>query len=371
MQRQAVAAAALAAALAAFSSSPTLAQTNVNLYGIADAGVSYDDTGVADQSAFRVNSGYMSSSRFGVSGSEGLGGGLRAVFTLEAGFQIDTGAFSNTATGTPGFSRRAFVGLASDRWGSLTLGRDYTPIYWTVSTADTLRFGLYGNMNNTQFMTGSSNQFIPADNALFYATPKIAGGLTLRAMASAGGEGFGATSIAVAPRTTGRMAGVGAEWSSGPLLLTAAFQTRVEPNADNTDRDNRRDWAVGGRYDFGAFSVSGGYIDVDRAFTALDGSQWWAGGSVKLGAGTLLAQFAQMRFDAAAGGDPRSNTIAVAYTYPFSRRTTGYLSYGQVSNNATANLGLFAADNNVSPGTAISARGADPRGIAIGVRHTF
>lgn len=361
----------LAAAALSCVALPAAAQTSVNVYGIADAGVSYDQNGVNSGSAIRVNSGYMSSSRFGLNGSEELGGGLRAIFTLEAGFQVDTGAFSNTATGGPGFSRRAFVGLASPHWGSLTLGRDYAPMYWTLSTTDALRFGLYGNLNNTQFLTGSSNQFFRADNAVFYATPKILGGLTLRAMASAGGEGFGGTSIAVAPRTTGRMAGLGAEWSSGPLLVSATYQTRVEPNATNTDRENRRDAAIGARYDFGAVSVSGGYADVDRAFASPDGRQWWLGGSIKVGAGSLLAQFAEMRLDAASGTDPRSRTIAVAYTYPFSRRTTGYLSYGQVSNNATASLGLFAADNNVSPGTAAGARGADPRGVAIGLRHTF
>ena len=72
-----------------------------------------------------MDSGYLQSSRFGFRGSEDLGGGLRAIFTLESGYNIDNGANSSAIF----FNRQSFVGLSSSNLGTLTLGRQYTPIY--------------------------------------------------------------------------------------------------------------------------------------------------------------------------------------------------------------------------------------------------
>src|SRR5699024_9507852 len=67
-----------------------------------------------------VRSGAQSGSRWGLRGSEDLGDGLRAVFTLEQGFDI-----GSPKTTEYQFTRQAFVGLASDDWGSFTMGRQY------------------------------------------------------------------------------------------------------------------------------------------------------------------------------------------------------------------------------------------------------
>ncbi|WP_347555040.1 porin [Robbsia sp. KACC 23696] len=99
------------------------AQSSVTLYGIVDAGVQYVSNSVGT-SKFGFQSGGDFGDRWGLKGTEDLGGGLSAIFNLENGFNIGTGNFS--AAGTE-FNRQAFVGLASKQYGTLTFGRQYAP----------------------------------------------------------------------------------------------------------------------------------------------------------------------------------------------------------------------------------------------------
>ncbi|MDE1180960.1 porin [Paraburkholderia sp.] len=110
------------------------AQSSVTLYGVVDAGINYSSntqTGLGASGkpvghrqtymADGLNGGKMGS-RWGIRGSEDLGAGMRAVFTLENGFAVNSGAF---AQGGAEFGRQAWVGLASDTAGTVTLGRQY------------------------------------------------------------------------------------------------------------------------------------------------------------------------------------------------------------------------------------------------------
>lgn len=400
----------IAAASVAALAPTAFAQTNVTIYGIADAGVSADRNGAAGAAtAVRVNSGYMSTSRLGLTGTEDLGMGLKAVFTLELGYGVDTGAFTTyrgnpggaTASaqgtaGTPGstnaqgtlisagFNRRSFVGLQSN-FGTISLGRDYTTYYWAKIATDTLGFGLYGNLQNitaANFTGTGSEIFHRASNAVFYTSPNWAG-LTLRAMASAGSESFGGQASPTAvpvPERANQLLGIGANYAAGPLLVAAAIQEARLPATVTTGTgstaataftggtNDRRDWTVGAKYNFGVFSLGGGYSVVNPAGAA-EVSQAWFGGTVRAGAGTVLAQWNRITQDFAntATARGRGDTFSVAYTYPFSRRTTGYATYGYVRNSATSAVALNASDSQVTPASA----GANPRGFAVGVRHTF
>jgi len=115
------------------------AQSSVTLYGVADAGVRYGSgltaayAGSADTST-AVNSGINTTSRFGFRGSEDLGGGLKAIFNLESGINLDTGASANA---TKLFDRAAIVGLQGG-WGSVTAGRQTTVLADVVSAVDPL-----------------------------------------------------------------------------------------------------------------------------------------------------------------------------------------------------------------------------------------
>ena len=95
------------------------AQSSVTLYGVVDAGFSFNSNAAGDRQYAVTNSNNYGS-RWGLKGSEDLGGGLKAIFTIEGGFSTTTGTISQNGTL---FGRQAWVGLGSDNYGSVMLGR--------------------------------------------------------------------------------------------------------------------------------------------------------------------------------------------------------------------------------------------------------
>src|ERR1700751_174035 len=146
------------------------AQSSVTLYGIIDTGIEYvTNNGPTKSSAVRVPSLTASiPSRWGFRGKEDLGGGLSAVFVLESGFAPSTGTLNQ---GGRLFGRQAYVGL-SGRWGTLTLGRQYSQIFWTVLTGDTLAPNIYAAADLDPYLTQPR-----VDNAIAYTF--TASGLTV------------------------------------------------------------------------------------------------------------------------------------------------------------------------------------------------
>ncbi|SDB90765.1 porin [Paraburkholderia lycopersici] len=118
-----------AGAIAAAVATAAHAQSSVTLYGIIDDGLTYVSN-AGGHSLFKLDDGINQASRWGLKGAEDLGGGLKAIFTLENGFSLNTGTASH---GGALFGRRAFVGLSSDTFGTLIAGYDYDFIYDYVS----------------------------------------------------------------------------------------------------------------------------------------------------------------------------------------------------------------------------------------------
>lgn len=121
----------LVAALSGVFATAAHAQSSVTLYGLIDAGITYTNnqnpTGKAGagHSAWKETSGSVNGSRWGLRGSEDLGGGLKAIFTLENGFNINSGTLGQNSRE---FGRQAFVGISSDQAGAVTLGRQYDSV---------------------------------------------------------------------------------------------------------------------------------------------------------------------------------------------------------------------------------------------------
>lgn len=120
-------------ALAALAAVGAHAQSSVTLYGVVDAFLNKTENKVTTPttstklSQNKVDGSGLSSSRWGLRGSEDLGGGLAAIFTLEGGFTIDNGAFNNnqgSANTTTLWGRQSWVGLKGN-FGQVTLGRNY------------------------------------------------------------------------------------------------------------------------------------------------------------------------------------------------------------------------------------------------------
>ena len=70
---------------------PVHAQSSITLYGVIDEGINYTNN-AGDKSAYQLESGYAQGSRWGLKGSEDLGSGLKAIFDLENGFDVNSGA---------------------------------------------------------------------------------------------------------------------------------------------------------------------------------------------------------------------------------------------------------------------------------------
>jgi predicted porin len=146
------------------------AQSSVTLYGVVDNAFAY----VSNQrghSNFYMSQGNLQASKFGLLGAEDLGAGTKAIFRLESGFNSLTGAQSSSGFI---FNRQAYVGLSNDKYGTVTLGRQYTPYFQMV-----------GALGPTGVLTGATGAH-PGDldaldttlrlnNSVTYLSPNIAG----------------------------------------------------------------------------------------------------------------------------------------------------------------------------------------------------
>ena len=85
-----------------------MAQSSVTLYGLIDEGLNYTSN-TGGHSNIQMESGFAQGSRWGLKGSEDLGGGNKAIFQLENGFDVNSGKLGQ---GGRMFGRQAYVGLS-------------------------------------------------------------------------------------------------------------------------------------------------------------------------------------------------------------------------------------------------------------------
>jgi predicted porin len=168
----------IATAIAASVASLAHAQSSVTLYGTLDAGINYTSN-VADanhasasgHSRWAAGSGSLEDNRFGLRGSEDLGGGTKAIFTLEQGFDLSNG---KSAEGKM-FSRQAFVGLSS-QVGTLTLGRQYDAMQDFVAPLSAT--GSWGGTNFAHYRNWDQldeNAVTAKNNTVKFASADYAG----------------------------------------------------------------------------------------------------------------------------------------------------------------------------------------------------
>ncbi|PUA18198.1 porin [Glaciimonas sp. PCH181] len=192
------------------------AQSSVTIYGIVDTGVTYTNKALnattgKTGSKFALTSGNIQGSRLGFKGVEDLGGGLKAVFQLEAGFANDTGALQGDKGSTNLFRRKSVVGLSGDNFGTVLLGRQ-TDITDDVSQWTSVQDfgGVTGAVgHNLDRLEGTRTQ-----NSIRYNTPSLSG-FTASAI-----YGFGETA---GQTTAGQSFGLGGQYANGPLGLFATY----------------------------------------------------------------------------------------------------------------------------------------------------
>jgi general bacterial porin, GBP family len=152
------------------------AQSSVTLYGLIDAGLMYTNNVATSaghgSSLWQATSGNINGSRFGLRGSEDLGGGLKAIFVLENGFNIQNGKLGQDGRE---FGRQAYVGLSSNQFGTLTLGRQYDELVDFVQPLS----GTAGTFGDTGFAhpfdNDNLNHSVRMNNAVKYQTNTYSG----------------------------------------------------------------------------------------------------------------------------------------------------------------------------------------------------
>jgi predicted porin len=335
----------LAAALVASAPLFAVAQTNVTLYGVVDAAIESADAGGPEGRHTNVQSGDQSGSRFGFRGSEDLGNGLKAIFNLEAGVAVDTGVQDSAGL----FQRRAVVGLEGE-FGTVTLGREYSPIATVAGATDEFGQGFYGS-NLSAFGSGKVTRRLA--NSVNFKSASF-GGFDLLAAYSAGEKTTG---------PSGDLKGIGAEYKLGGLYLGAAYHTFKRVSTGND-----KEYGIGAAYTFadvGGLEIKANYLSADPDGANNKFKQYNLGAGYPFGQGKFYANVQQNKLENGAKG----NAWALAYSYSLSKRTNLYASYASLNNNGLATFGLNSGSNNITP--AATALGGDPSAFTVGIRHTF
>jgi len=203
-------------AIAIVIASPSHAQSSVTVYGVIDTGLTYvSNAGGSKQ--FLMDDSVNSGTRLGFMGSEDLGGGLKAIFTLENGFNVNTGALRQ---GDRLFGRQAFVGL-SNNFGTLTLGRGYDMIYTFTSQFDISSWasGYGSHQGNYDRM-----EWARTDNNVTFVSQDYGG-------VSFGGQySFGNVA---GNFHRGSLWSVGGQYSHAPFVAGIAYTRLNNPNDSN------------------------------------------------------------------------------------------------------------------------------------------
>ncbi len=335
-----------------------MAQTNVQVYGLADMYLGHGKSSNTYKQT-RANEGGYAATQLGFRGTEDLGGGLKALFNFEMGISMDTGN-GNLPGPNLSFTRQSWVGLGGG-WGTVTMGRQYTPLFRVTWRPDP--YGVNSIFSpivlwaQTQGQTGLLPWASRADNAVMYASPT---NLPIQgALMYAPGE-------ATAPSTrSGDYYGGSLTYSQGPLWVGYGFQQRKSGNAaapvPSPTKTTAQALAV--NYQTNQFRLGASYGEQDSdvagspkaKLLSLHG-EYRITGNQQIGA-------TYTRRDVS-GTSNDNDALLLGYNYDLSRRTALYARLLMLRNKANASVSLGGVT--VAPGS-----GNDSRLIGFGMIHRF
>lgn len=310
---------------------------------MADAFVKYGQWMGDDMSG--VDDGGLNGSRVGFRGEEALGSGLKAVFVLEQGFNIDngqsccmSGADAEYNGGSQTFTRQAYVGLKGS-FGQVALGRQYAPGYF-IDAYDALLsavpspqswLSLLGNLTITPNSPARWNNAVAYDG--------VFQSVSLSAIYSAGNRETDSAGPNGVDNDDDDKYGVSLKYDNGPLKLGAIYHGIKYSGQNVTDGyargdDTQKEWFLGASYNFGMATLAGSYQqgrDVLGA-SGFDVDLWQVGVIVPVGVGNIHVAYARADIDKAKllQDDVKPKSFTVAYTHTLSKRTTAYLGYSKI-----------------------------------------
>lgn len=281
------------------------AQSSVQVYGIADVWLGVEkETGTKAQTV--LQSGGVNGSRWGLKGSEDLGGGLQAIYTLEQGFKLDDGAVSDIQGSKTGFNREASVGLTGSL-GTVKLGKVWTA-YDDVQAASNPVFDSVLTPSAKAF--ASTSYLANPNNGIKYTSPTF--------------NGFTAgASYALDEETAGNseITSLALHYANGPFAAAVAYQTeQVVASADTTDYFN-----LNASYNLGVVTLKGVYAQREVT-TGFKDQEYQIGVDYPVAPNLILsAAYAYSENENVAGVKQSDNSgIGLAAAYALSKRTTAY-----------------------------------------------
>ena len=354
------------AALCVVAAAPAFAQSsNVTVYGIIDTGVEYlNHANAAGDSLVRMpNLTGTVPSRFGIRGSEDLGGGLRAVFALENGFNPDAGSLGQ---GGRLFGRQAWVGLAGP-WGTVSMGRTYSMLFYSMLSADVMGPAIYA--------AGSMDGYLPNsrhDNSVSYMGKfsAVTVGATYslgRDVASAGGPaatncaGEQASDKSACRQWTALVKYDSPLWGAALAYDEMKGGTGAAGGLNSSSKSDQR-ISANGYVMVNKIKVGGGLLYRDNdGVTTPRSNLWYLGVSVPF-ASSFVFDGQVLRYDLKDSGND-ANMIAVRVLDNLSRRTAVYVTAGYIDNRGNSAI-------SVSGGGTVG-MGMSQTGVMTGVRHAF
>ncbi len=339
------------------------AQAETTLYGSARLGVSYTDLDKNFRGVEYPNGNFSDvkneASRLGVKGSEDLGGGLSAIYQYEFGVNADG---SNDGSGNPLGQRLSWVGLKGG-FGSVTLGRQWSPYYNAVGLGDVW------NSDDTALSYYALGIPHRISNALIYASPSFSGlGVSGAIVVDGQGNDLGG----VAEKKDGiDMYDVAVSYVNGPLTLGAAYrgcesvgcgEGGRQPNS-TVDRigfpADSSVWGVAGSYEFGGvFKLIATFQRADLGEIDAEPMAYDLTGEYKIGNGIARAAWGRVDLDDDGVDDDQHDIWKVGYQHDLSRRTRLWFEYVDSE---------FATGG----GNVANAVGDVYSNVSIGMRHDF
>ena len=330
---------AMVAPLAAAADTTLYGRIHTSIVNVDGDAIRYESTGVDgvynvttlnNESIWDTRS---ETTRIGVKGSEDLGNGLKAIFQAEWAFNSAEGG--STAGGLA--NRLAYAGLTGG-FGTVALGRQWTPYYGAVDKADIFNIGTFNAQYIGTFRTGS---------ALAYVTPNF-GGFVGKIAAVIDGANNADDSLDAY--------NLSGQYDNGPISVGVAYHS----GKGGTGVADSKGWGIGGSYNFGMFKIIAQYEnwDVPDILNDISQDSSWSeyslAGEMYFGKHTVRAMFANLDFDA---GD--ENQWALGYQYSMSKRTRVYAEYGEPAGTVRDNT----APASITVG--------DAKIFGVGLRHDF
>ncbi|GCB03576.1 porin [Ralstonia sp. SET104] len=382
----------IAAASALACAGSAYAQGSVTLYGVADVSVEYTNHVGAIPSAgngfnpgpsnriFRMGSGSLSGSRWGIRGTDDLGAGLKTIFVLESGFAATTG---QSQQGGRLFGRQAFVGLQSASLGQVTFGRQYTSMfdalanfvpatYSTLYEPVVLQHGASYREDNTIKYTG---QFGPLSA---WAHWSFGVGLT-QPQVAAGVPAFGGNGEVPGQFRRDSAYGAAAAYTVGPFAAAVGYD-QWNPTIGASNGAVKKA-SVAASYTVGQAKLMGGYRwgqskDATDTVMVRDDYYWIGANYQATPAVGLTLEYAYDKVKNLYGNTNAPNPWQIAFisTYAFSKRTDVYLTTAYAKNAGLTLESLATGYLTSLPlGTSyvLPNAGSSMLGVAVGLRHKF